>query len=84
MKKSLHSFNDMISLWLVLLFWSVSLKVECILDMDVAEERYLYRPPIESPREIYGCVVFNDCMFFVREKSFPKRKNMLDYEKDLF
>lgn len=52
MKKSLHSIIGMIFLGLVLLFWSVSLKVECILDMDVAEERYLYRPPINSPREI--------------------------------
>ena len=25
--------------------WTVSLKVERILDMDVAEERYLYGPP---------------------------------------
>ncbi len=26
--------------------WTVSLKVERILDMDVAEERYLYGPPV--------------------------------------
>ena len=74
----------MIFLCLVLVFWSVSLKVECILDMDVAEERYLYRPPINNPREIWGFVVFRviDCSLL--KKSFPKRKNMLDYEKDLF
>ena len=30
-----------------MLWRSVSLKVERILDMDVAEERYLYGPPIQ-------------------------------------
>lgn len=35
--------------------WTVSLKVERILDMDVAEERYLYGPP-PTPQG-YGCVL---------------------------
>ena len=35
--------------------WTVSLKVERILDMDVAEERYLYGPP-PTPQG-YGSVL---------------------------
>lgn len=36
---------------------SVSLKVERILDMDVAEERYLYGPPIKPPVLLGGFFV---------------------------